>query len=355
MRSHVQYILLLYLAFTVTGCSLTDSPDNLEPVITILDATDITRSEATIAVRIDSRGGGELSYIRFHYGEGEMTDMQIEPDDQGANIVTAHLGSLKPGTTYSYYAEAGTATANMASKKLSFTTVPNEAPTISRAITLASGPVGICVGFEVTDDGGEPITEVGCDVTNTATNEIARYIYNGGELSLKSYKMYIVGLIPLTSYTITPYCANAIGESKGEPTAFVTENGINLLESGTLAKIFDNNKIEQETMVISGKMNGDDFRFLRRALKAPLLLGDEEMQSNVSSVNLADVQIGAGGISFDGGHFTTPNTVSTGLFAGCVGLEKLILPISTEEIMRDAFSGCTKLLEINLTFQNHTT
>lgn len=348
MKLSYLHISFLLLVLVLPGCSLSEGPDNPEPIITTLEATDVTRTEAVISVQVDSRGGSELSYIRFHYGEGDIIDMQIDPDEKESNVATAHLKTLKPGTSYFYYAEAGTATAKISSSKLSFTTIPNERPTISGATALASGPVGICIGFEIIDDGGEELIELGCDVTNTLTNVTTRHKFQDGALTEKNYKMYIVGLTPLTSYAITPFCANSIGESKGESTVFVTENSISLYEPGTLSKIFDNHKIEQETMVISEKMNGDDFRFLRRALNAPMLIGDDEIESNVASVNLADVQIVEGGLSYDGGHFTVSDVISTGLFADCQSLESLVIPTSAKEIMKDAFSGCPRLKRITI-------
>ena len=45
---------------------------------------------------------------------------------------------------------------------MTFTTLPNEKPSVSEASIVSHGPMSVIVSYEITDDGGETITETGC-------------------------------------------------------------------------------------------------------------------------------------------------------------------------------------------------
>ena len=141
----------------VSGCSGPEPPDNSEPVIEMLPVSEITRTEAVISARIQKRGTSNLTYLTFHYGETGKIDRQQTADNPGATIVTLSLSGLRPGTSYSCYVEGGTATASLRSETVSFTTEPNERPAVSQPVPLSTGPTGLILEFEITDDGGEPV------------------------------------------------------------------------------------------------------------------------------------------------------------------------------------------------------
>lgn len=54
---------------------------------------------------------------------------------------------------------------------MSFTTQPNISPKLSSATLLSHGPMSAFVSYEITDDGGEPMTETGCYVYLTGEPE----------------------------------------------------------------------------------------------------------------------------------------------------------------------------------------
>ncbi len=341
-------MLVTAVIFVVTGCSGADSPNNLEPVITVTEATDVTRTEATLSARIEKHGTVDLAYIHFVYGvDGSdgIKSANLTPVDGGISL---NLTDLLPGTTYFYYAEGGTTTATVRSERMSFTTVPNDLPSISEAKMLSSGPVGLIVEFEITDDGGEALLDAGCEIRNTAANTVTRINLTPDALKEGVHRQRITGLSVLTEYVITPFAVNSIGEAKGEALTYTTRNSIVLTEGGSLPLIFADTQVDIESMVVSGEMNGDDFRFLRRALSAPILPGETKMVSRVTEVDLADVNIVGGGGSYDGARFTSPDTLSTGIFADCTALHRLVLPASATVLMRDALANCTSLKSLTI-------
>lgn len=149
-------------------------------------------------------------------------------------------------------------------------------------------------------------------------------------------------------YLITPFAINKIGEAFGKPITFTPGEAVNLITPGTLSIVLNQYDPPVDSLVIAGKMNGDDFRFLRKMLDAPLLPGETPLDSSISCVDISNADIVAGGSTYDGSRFTSRDTISTGLFANCRSLKRIILPISAIAIESDAFSGCDELHELTI-------
>lgn len=332
-------LLLLIMA----GCADYE-PDNLEPIIEMLPATEITRTQAVISARIQKRGSTPLSYLTFHYGENGNTDLQKSVADPDVEDVSILVSDLKPGTSYTCYIEGGTKSASLRSEAVSFTTQPNAKPAVSHALPLSVGPTSIIIEFEITDDGGEALISAGCDVTNVSDGQSQRIELPTDRLCEGSHRLVIGKLAPLSSFTITPFAANSIGEAKGEPFDFTTENSIVLTEAGTLSALYEHTgDIALSRLAISGYMNGDDFRFLRAVLGAPTMPNVPAINSNVSEIDLSDVRIVAGGGTYDGSRITENDKVTTNLLADCCRLKVALLPSSATVIERDAVARCAAL------------
>ena len=355
MRS-IRYILLKFhipvvasvatiMCLLSQGCSSTPAPDNLEPIIETLEATGITRTEATLTVRIHKRSATSLTRLEFHYGEEENPLKGEIMTDPNSEIHILNLRDLKPGTTYHWLVEAGTATATIRTETKSFTTEPTEPPSVSDITLLSTGPTGVILSFDVPDDGGAPLKDVGCKVYSHATGEISRISADQVSVENRPYRIYVRGLAVETTYTLTPYATNDVGESDGGSLDYTTGNSIVLKEAGSLSYLFeDNGVIDLEELSISGDMNGDDFKFLRALLGAPAMPEFEGIRSRVESVDISDVNIAEGGGTYDGRHYISAGTLSTGLFADCGGLRQISLPVTATRIDRDAFASC-QLLE----------
>lgn len=343
MRHHIHILASLLLALLTMSCSGHSSPDSPEPTIAIGEATDITRTEATVNATVDSHGGPRLGYVALCYREVSAdTDEELTMEgDPTMSEFSFRLTGLRPGVSYICRLEAGTETASLKSESITFTTIPNDPPKVSGITPLSTGPLGIMVRFRIIDDGGEPIIEAGCEVKEKGSPE-SRRIYAGTPGHNNEYLQFsITGLIPGTSYTITPFASNSQGESLGEQMEYTTTNSIVLTDAGMLASLFGSDRSpDLENLTIAGPMNGDDFRTLRSFLGAPAEGG---ATLGISDIDLSDVSIVEGGGSYDGQRFTVSDRLSTGLFAGCTRLRNAVLPSSATAIERDAFARCTAL------------
>ncbi len=340
--------ILTLLTLLMPGCSDRNAPQNLEPVLTLREASDVTRTEAVLSVDIESAGTGRLSYLHFLYSkDGEIftaTDDMADP----SGTVSVRLTGLTPGTTYTYYAVGGTSTATLKTETLTFSTIPNELPTLSEVEMLSTGPTAVVVRFTITEDGGEPILEAGCEVSEEGTGESRRYYAPATDLKRGEIQFLLNSLRPLTGYVVTPFCSNSVGERRGERFAFRTEETVRLTEPGQLYNILGLNDYTSAHISVSGGMNGDDFHFLRRLLEAPDLPGEEPLEGRLETLDLSDVEIAEGGGSYDGSRYTQAGVISTGLFADCSNLRGVVLPFTATAIERDAFSGSRLLGSIDI-------
>lgn len=350
LSKSIHVIIFVIMSFILlTGCSSHAAPDNFEPIIEPLETVEITRTEATISARVHKRGSTDLTYLTFHYGENENINQEIHLNDPTLEVQTYRIQGLKAGTSYSWYVEGGTVTATLRSETKNFTTVPNERPKVSSLVALSTGPIGIIVAFDITDDGGEPVLEAGCEVTDNSTNKTDRLYLAADDLTGGSHRLHIGGLRPDTHYTITPFASNSAGETMGQSLAHTTRNTIVLDKAGDLPQLFKNSpKVELEKLTISGYMDGDDFKFLRLLLGAPTSPTEGQIESLVTEVDLSDAHITEGGSSYDGSRFTNTDEFSTGLMADCVNLRKILLPTSATVLARDAFAHCLLLEKLTI-------
>ncbi|MDE6396332.1 MAG: leucine-rich repeat domain-containing protein, partial [Muribaculaceae bacterium] len=354
ISSRFKYILPVIIVATLaalllTACSDPVKPDNLEPEIVTYEATDVTRTEAVLSARVIKRGTSELTYLAFRYGIVGSPSDEMPVSDNSSEFLTVSLDNLKPGASYYWYVEGRTSTATIRSDSSFFTTVPNDLPSVSCPVPLSTGPLGIIVSFDIVDDGGEPILEAGCIVTEQASMTTRRVYLPTDCLQPGPHTLHISGLALQTGYIITPFASNSAGETIGESLEYTTGDAILLKDPGTLALLFDGQEsITLEKLPISGPMNGDDFRFLRLVLGAPLSPGESSLESSVREVDLTDVQITPGGGPYDGSRYTVADEVTTDLFSDCTRLENISLPASATVLARDAFARCSALRHLTV-------
>lgn len=285
----------------------------------------------------------------IRYGDGGIADKEVNVSNAGAEHHSIRLSGLKPGTEYTWYVEGGTKTATVRSATKKFSTEPNQVPSLTPFTPLSSGPTGVILSFEVTDDGGTRLTDAGCEIFCVPTGATTRVYLAPGNLSEGKQRITVTGLLTETQYKLIPFASNNIGETKGEALDFTTRNSIMLEEAGSLASVFGNSvAIDLETISITGDMNGDDFRFLRAVLGAPFQGEENGNDNGLKTVDLSGVNIKKGGETFDGIRFTEVNEVSTGLFSDCEQLKQILLPFSATVLARDAFARCANLETITI-------
>lgn len=350
-RGNIRATMLpLLLLFLISGSCSQEQPANIEPIITALDAAEITRNEATVGAKVELRGSGKLSSFRFRYGDSESMESTTRDITPMSSEMSIRLTGLKPGTTY-YFCGEGENSGSQAvirSRRLSFRTEPNTVPTVTETATLSSGPTGIITGFTISDNGGDMIIDAGCDVTDSGSSQTVRHSLPQNQISTGEKRIYIGGLLSGHEYKITPFAKNAIGESFGESITFSARNSISLHEAGQLETVIGSEKVSLETLVISGKMNGADFHFLRKMLGAPLLTAEMPSVNCFDNVDISDVTVVEGGSPFNGSHYTENNVIVTRLFADCVNLKNISLPATATAVRRDAFLNCEKLETIEI-------
>lgn len=347
IRHCLTRIIILLISTIVVGCSDKATPDMPEPVISLSEASDISRTGATVIANIDGKGAAKLSYITLYYGLTGSTELKHIDCNPDKKYIQVSLTDLVPGHSYSCYMEGGTSTATLKSNDITFNTFPNEIPRLSVPAPLSTGPLGIIVEFDISDDGGEAISEAGCEVRPIGQSESRRVHVERPEE--RNLRLNINGLIPGTTYTITPFASNSIGEAHGEPLQYTTQSSIVLQQPGVLASLLESEaNLELQVLTISGFMNGDDFRTLRAILGVPVAVEGHYSGITATDIDLTDVTITEGGGTYDGSHFTVSDELTTGIFADCMHLRNAILPNTARRIARDAFARCRALESLSI-------
>ena len=334
--------LAIYLQLTmiVASCS-SDKPTYLEPHLSTLAASDITRTEATLNGIVSIEGETDMPQLTFRYGTTEAMSqttktLTTDNSDGNASQVSLRLLNLTAGTTYYYMLQVNHGSTTLISNPMSFTTQPNEKPTLGEAQILSHGPMSVIVGYEITDNGGENITETGCyyalssSASTTERNKVVLSNYQGEK---GQQKVLIANLDRNASYQIWPYAISRAGEAIGEPITFTTSDAISLHEAGVFTSLMGNNLYEYTSLTLSGPMNGDDLNCLRK------MMGQNDdgttTPGKLSSIDMTEVQIVAGGGSYGSSRYTEDHVIGQGLFANCTRLEKVSLPADATTLEKE--------------------
>lgn len=323
----------------LSSCS-SDGPENIEPTMHTLEATDITHTSATLNGSISLQGKTAMPQVTFGYGTDALTlTANATVSNDGKAVAT--ISGLSAGTSYQYRLQADNGHAIVYGNTMTFTTVANEKPTIGDASILSQSPTSAIIGFDIADDGGEKVTKCGGyvvegDVTVLADKSIAT-AFNGEvkEGIDKPCQVIVSNLKQNTTYTVFPFAVNKMGESLGNAVTFTTSgNAITLANAGDLAKMIDSGTSLSGAITITGPLNGDDLAALRTL---PL-----------TGINMADAHIVSGGGSYDGSHYSENNVIGQQLFAGCSMLTEIKLPNDAVRMDNDAFKDCTALKSLTI-------
>lgn len=371
MKSKLIIYLGIMLAF-LTACS-SEKPTHLEPHLATLPASGITRNEATLHGSVSLEGETTLPTLSFKYGETEemaLTSNSINLSDEDSNPsgnglstkeVALCMMGLKAGTTYYYMLQGSNGRTTLSSNPMSFTTLPNEKPALNDPQVLSYGPCSIIVGFDITANGGEEITEAGCyyaedgenaedaeesgDGDATPTQQKAKIENYQGAIGVQQVKLNDLKFN--TTYRIWVYAQNRVGETKSQAITFRTSDAVKLQEAGKLSELMGTHLYEYTQLTIAGDLNGDDLRCLRTM--AGRDINNETTEGKLADINLADAHIVAGGGDFGPYHRHTENqVVGQGFLAQCNQLSHILLPSDVTKIEKDAFAGCTSLKEIEI-------
>lgn len=354
MNSKLIIYLGMMLAF-LSACS-SEKPTHLEPHLATLPASDITRNEAILHGSVSLEGETTMPVLSFRYGETEEMALTSNPintpdhaDQSSSSEVELSMVGLKAGTTYYYMLQGSNGRVTLSSNPMCFTTQPNDKPSLTAPQVLSYGPCSIIVGFDITANGGEEITETGCYYAKEGNHDNTQQ-----KTTIENYQGAIgqqqVRLNDLqfnTTYRIWTYAKNRVGETKSESITFKTTDAVKLQEAGKLSELMSNNLYEYTQLTIAGYLNGDDLACLRTM--AGRDINNETTTGKLADINMADAHIVAGGSDFGPYHRHTENQViGQGLFAHCSHLKHIILPSDVIKIEKDAFTDCTSLKEIEI-------
>ena len=354
MNSKLIIYLGMMLAF-LSACS-SEKPTHLEPHLATLPASDITRNEAILHGLVSLEGETTLPTLSFRYGETEemaLTSSSINtPDHAGqssSSEVELSLTGLKAGTTYYYMLQGSNGRITLSSNPMSFTTQPNDKPSLTAPQVLSYGPCSIIVGFDITANGGEEVTETGCYYAKEGNhdNTQQKTMVENYQGAIGLQQMRLNDLQFNTTYRIWTYAKNRVGETQSESITFKTTDAVKLQEAGKLSELMGNHLYEYTQLTIAGYLNGDDLGCLRTM--AGRDINNETTAGKLADINMADAHIVAGGSDFGPYHRHTENQViGQGLFAHCSHLKHIILPSDVIKIEKDAFTDCTSLKEIEI-------
>ena len=354
MNSKLIIYLGMMLAF-LSACS-SEKPTHLEPHLATLPASDITRNEAILHGSVSLAGETTMPVLSFRYGETEEMALTSNPintpdhaDQSSSSEVELSMAGLKAGTTYYYMLQGSNGRVTLSSNPMCFTTQPNDKPSLTAPQVLSYGPCSIIVGFDITANGGEEITETGCYYAKEGNHDNTQQ-----KTTIENYQGAIgqqqVRLNDLqfnTTYRIWTYAKNRVGETKSESITFKTTDAVKLQEAGKLSELMGNHLYEYAQLTIAGYLNGDDLACLRTM--AGRDINNETTAGKLADINMADAHIVAGGSDFGPYHRHTENQViGQGLFAHCSHLKHIILPSDVIKIEKDAFTDCTSLKEIEI-------
>ena len=342
LMKHTLIFLIAMIAFA--ACGEDNVPVNLEPRLSVSGATDITRTEATLQGTVALRGNTDMPGLRFVYGEDAGETMQVEAfADNGS--VSSRITGLTPGTQYTFYLQAYNDRTTINSGTMTFTTIPNDKPTIGELAILSHGPASAIISYTITDDGGEEITETGCYVTCVSDSETYKVVATLAGID-GTYKIRIGELRQNTAYELKAFASNKEGETIGEALSFTTGNAVTLTEPGMLRSLMGDNLYAYRSLSFAGPMNGDDLACLRNM--AGIDTDGSATQGQLIHIDMADVSIVAGGGSYGESRYTEDNVIGYGLFAGCSKLESIVMPDNVTVIERDALRDCASLTSLTI-------
>lgn len=342
------HIIFLFCAICLlTACSNEDKPSSFEPQLLTQPATDIMRNSATLHGAISLEGNTAMPSLSFRYGTSADLTNETPVVKATDNKVLYGIDGLTAGTTYYYMLQANNGRVTLNSEPLSFTTMPNEKPSISNPEVLSYGPTSVILGYEIISDGGEEVTETGCyyAIADGGTKQkIKLEAYDPANHNLQ---ICVNSLQPYTNYKFWTYAINRPGETVSKPIYFTTTDAIKLLEPGVLSTIIGDGINNYSKLTIAGSLNGDDIVLLRKM--AGVDTDNTATQGKLSELNLAEAHFVEGGSPFGPyNRHTKTNMVSQGMFAYCPHLSKITLPTDVTSIEKDAFEGCTSLRNIEI-------
>ena len=236
--------------------------------------------------------------------------------------------------------------AELRSNAVAFATQSNQRPVIADFKLLSHGPTSVILGYTVSDTGGEAITSTGiCYKDDSSGNTVSVGVIPDSAMA-RPVRVSVGRLRQGAAYSFVAFAENTVGRAETSPLPFTTGHAVVIEQPGDLPLLMADDLYSHSRMVFLGKMNGTDLLCLRRMMGRDA--EDAPTAGQLADVDLSDVELVSGGVSYGSGRYVNDNVVGYGLFADCTHLTRLVLPATATMLEKDALRGCTALRELTI-------
>jgi len=339
------------MTFTTTG----PPPNPQAPTVTVIGPTQITDTNAIIAVTINPNSSATGFYVQWGATTvyGQTGPVNIVPLPNAVTNLSAWMVSLSPSTTYHYRVVATNSVGTGYSADMTLTTTAGPPPPDPQAPTVTTGSA-----IAITSTNSTLTGIVGTSVVPTTyyfrwgptvaygnTTPLGSVSANG---SLQVFAV-LAGLSPSTTYHYQLVATNSAGSTAGDDRSFTTLSVISTYGDFTYTT-------NGGTITIMGYTGpGGALTIPSTITGLPVTaIGDSAFSHviNLTRVNFPETLTSIGAWSFDNctalTDITLPNSlVNLGFaaFAGCSSVENVTLSDNLISLS-GAFSGCSKLSSI---------
>ena len=208
------------LGGTSTGADMTFTP--LLPTAITAAASNLSYATAILNGKVNANN--YTTTVAFEYGTSTAYGQTISatPSSLSSSTetsITANLSNLIAGTIYHFRAKASTAEKSVFGSDFSFTTTAYSRPILSTIAISNISQTTATSGGNITDDGGQAITERGiCYSTNSNPTTASTKITAEGTTG--KFTCNLTGLSLNTTYYLRAYAINSIGTAYGSEISF---------------------------------------------------------------------------------------------------------------------------------------
>ncbi|HUX96144.1 MAG TPA: fibrobacter succinogenes major paralogous domain-containing protein [Bacteroidales bacterium] len=210
------------------------------PTIETISITSITTTTATSGGNITSDGGASVTVrgVCWSIASSPTTDDGKTIDGTGTGSFASNLSGLAANTTYYIRAYATNIAGTAYGNELSFIT-DSTIPTLSTTAITSITTTTATSGGDITDDGGPPVTARGICWNYSGNPSINDSITKDGT-GLGSFISQLTGLQVNTTYYVSAYAINSVGNAYGLAISFKTRDGIAALTTTQASVIMTN-------------------------------------------------------------------------------------------------------------------
>lgn len=196
----------------------------LAPELGNVSVENVADQSATLKCYVAHDGGSNIYQRGFYYREASSSSWnQLNSTSSTSSLFSVSLYSLNPGTTYEVYAYAKNSIGEQNTDIVTFTTLTRvAAPTLTTDPASNIGITSATLGGDVTDDGGEVVTEYGICYAVSSTPTITSGTRVAMGAGTGSFSQTVEGLQASTTYRVRAYAINSIGVSYGSLITFTT-------------------------------------------------------------------------------------------------------------------------------------